>query len=499
MIEIQKLIDRYGAVKARQYLQNYYSKPENFWDFASLFSHLMGDAVPEFHRELVVELMKDGKFAGGAPRGGAKSTIVGLVFLAWLALNGHRWFIPYISDTFLQAKLLAGGLKAELESNSKIKFIYPNAVSKRWGEEGFIINGLKHECYILPLGAGMKIRGLKFKNHRPDQVIIDDLENMEVVYSKERRMKLQKWFDYDLEPAMDRYSKNIVYIGTILHYHSLLKQVLEKSGKYSGWRTRLWKAINEDGESFWPSRFSIDYLKAMRDDPNHPDYVGSIVFAQEMQNEPQDDKDRIIKTDWIREYTLREKWISLVANTDQERMWKWLDTLEREGAVDPAISEKESADFFSMYIAGFEESSANEYMLDLHHDKIPDINDQVTLICDKIEEWRLTKIGIESVAYQSGLYKLVRKELNRRRVFYCTVVPIKTDKDKIRRARIHSSAFEAGQVWLRSDHQKCATIKDEIFEFPLGAHDDAFDSLMLYREQRQAKKSRVYDSNPLRR
>lgn len=498
MSTIAELIEQFGEEKARLYLQKRYSKPENFWEFASLFSHLMGDQVPDFHRELVDELMKDGKFAGGAPRGGAKSTIVGLIWLAWLSLNGHRWFIPYISDTFLQAKLLVGGLKAELESNQKIKFIYPDAVSNRWGEEGFIINGLKNECYILPLGAGMKIRGLKFKNHRPDQVIIDDLENMEIVYSRERRTKLQKWFDYDLEPAMDRYNKNIVYIGTILHYHSLLKQVLDKKGKYTGWRTRLWKAI-ENGKSFWPSRFPIEYLLAMRDDPNHPDYVGSIVFAQEMQNEPQDDQDRIIKSEWIKEYNFREQWIGNVAETDEQRMWLWLNTLEREAGIDPAISETEQADFFSMFIGGFHEQSANEYMLDLVHDKIPDINDQVTLICDKVVEWKLTKLGIESVAYQKGLYSLVKKELNRRAVFYCQVVPIKTDKDKIRRARIHSSAFEAGHIHIRADHTNCAILKDEILEFPLGAHDDALDSLMLYREQRQSKKSKVFAHNPLRR
>lgn len=499
MLEITKLVERFGEEKARLFLQDYYSKPEHFWDFAALFSGLMGDAVPDFHRELVKELMVPGKFAGAAPRGGAKSTVVGLIFAAWLALNGKRWFIPYISDTFLQAKLLAGGLKAEIESNPKINFVYPNAVSKRWGEEGFVINGLQHECYILPLGAGMKIRGLKFKNHRPDHVIIDDLENMEVVYSKERRQKLQKWFDYDLEPAMDRYNKNITYIGTILHYHALLKQVLEKKGKYSGWRTRIWKAIDELGRSFWPARFPVEYLMAMRDDPNHPDYVGSIVFAQEMQNEPQDDQDRIIKIDWLREYNFREKWVGNVAETDEARMWMWLNKLEREAAVDTAISDEETSDFFAMYVGGFEQSTAFEYMLDLVHDHISDINKQVEVICDKVVEWKLTKLGIESVAFQKGLYTLVKKELNRRAIYTCQVVPIKTDKDKIRRARIHSSGFEAGHIYFRSDHQKCAILKDEILEFPLGAHDDAFDALMLYREQRQAKRARAIANNPLRR
>lgn len=499
MLNIQKLIDRYGEDKARLYLQHRFSKPEHFWEFASIFSDLMTDSVPDFHRELVAEILPPGKFAGAAPRGGAKSTVVGLIYAAWLALNGKRWFIPYISDTFLQAKLLAGGLRAEIESNPKIRFIYPNAVSKRWGEEGFVVNGLEHECYILPLGAGMKIRGLKFKNHRPDEVIIDDLENLEVVYSKERRQKLQNWFDYDLEPAMDRYNKNIKFIGTILHYHSLLKQVINKQGKYTGWRTKLWKAIDDQGNSFWPSRFPIAYLIAMRDDPTHPDFVGSIVFAQEMQNEPQDDKDRIIKLDWIKEYNFMSMWSHIEAETDKERMWRWLNGLVREAGVDPAISEKETADFFSMYIGGFEQLTAKEYMLDLVHTKEEDINVQVKLICDKVEEWKLTKLGIESVAYQSGLAKLVKTELNRRAIYTCTVVPIKTDKDKIRRARIHSVAYEAGHIQLRSDHPECATLKNEILEFPLGAHDDAFDSQMLYREQRQAKRAKAFSGNPLRR
>lgn len=499
MMDIQALIDQFGEDDARAFLQNHFSKAENFWEFSSLFEHLMADEVPDFHRDLANEIIAPGKFAGAAPRGGAKSTIVGLVYLAWLALNGKRWFVPYISDTFLQAKLLAGGLKAELESNEAIKFIYPDAISKRWGEEGFVINGLEHDCYILPLGAGMKIRGLKFKNHRPDEVVIDDLENLELVYSKERRKKLQSWFDYDLEPAMDRYNKNIKYIGTILHYKSLLKQVIEHQGKYTGWRTRLWKAIDDQGRSFWPARFSIEYLIAIRDDPNHPDYVGSIVFAQEMQNEPQDDKDRIIKIDWLKEYTFREKWAHIEADTDAERMWAWLNTLEREAGVDPAISEAQTADFFAMYVGGFEQSSAHEYMLDLVHDKISDINDQVKVICDKVEEWKLTKLGIESVAYQSGLAKLVKAELNRRAIHTCSVVPLKTDKDKIRRARIHSVAYEAGHIYLRSDHPECATIRDEILEFPLGAHDDAFDAQMLYREQRQAKRARAFTGNPLRR
>jgi predicted phage terminase large subunit-like protein len=498
-LKIQTLIDKYGEDVTRSYLQQRWAQPEHFWEFAGMFHHLMGDKVPEFHAEMVEMVMPVGKYGIGAPRGFAKSTVIGLIYILWVGLNGFKWFIPYISDTHLQAKLIAGGAKAEIDTNELLKFVYPDARSNRWGEEGFVINGLLHKCYILPLGAGMKIRGLKYENHRPDLVIIDDLENLELVYSKDRRAKLQKWFDYDLEPAMDRYSKHIIYIGTILHYSSLLKMVLENQGKYTGWKTKKYKALQDDGTSLWEARFDANYLKEIRDNPTHPDYVGSIVFAQELQNEPQDDQDRIIKLAWIKEYVLREKWVGFEAIDDEARMWKWLNTLERIGGVDPAISESETADYFSFYIMGFEQSTANEYMLDLKHDRIGDINEQVKLIVDGIVQWQLQAVGIESVAFQKGLYTLVKKELNRRAIYNCKIIPIQTDKDKIRRARIHSSAFEGGFIHLRNDHPHYATIKGEIEEFPLGAKDDAFDSLMLARETRIKPKSRTFARNPLNR
>lgn len=490
------LIPKYGETKTRQFLQWWFRDPAHFWDFASLFARHLGDNIPPFHRELVELALQEGKTAVAAPRGFAKSTIIGLVYLAWRALNGYSHFIPYISDTYLQAKLITGGLRSEIETNQAINFVYPDAKSDKWGEEGFVINGLDGKTFILPLGAGMKIRGLKYDNHRPDLAVIDDLENLEAVYSAERRQKLQKWFDYDLEPAMDRYNKNILYIGTLLHYHSLLKQVTENQGKYTGWKTRKYKALQDDGTSLWEARFSADYLREIRDNPLHPDYVGSIVFAQELQNEPQDDQDRIIKLGWLKEYSYAEKWRAMEADDDQKRQWKWLSTLERVAGVDPAISEKQTADNFSMYIMGFEKSSAFEYMLDLIHGKFPDINKQVELIVQAVLDWKIEALGIETVAYQKGLAQLVRKELARKAIYSCKLIEIKTDKDKIRRARIHSSAFESGYVHLRRDHANYATINKEIEEFPLGANDDAFDSLMLARETRQKPKARAYEGNP---
>lgn len=495
-ISIQRLVREFGSVRAAAYLRHRFSKPENFFEYTSLYSELLENDVPEMHQEIVGMYMQGGRIAGCAPRGGAKSTVTGLEFAPWIALNGKRRFILYISDTFTQAKLHVGTIRDQLETNEKVRFVYPSAKGEKWGEEGIEINTIDGgTCFILPLGAGMKVRGLRYKGRRPDQAIIDDLENLEIVYSAERRKKLQRWFDFDLEPGLDRYNKNIIFIGTMLHYHALLMQVVHKKGKYASWKTFFYKALDEQGKSFWESRYPTEYLKAIKDNPEHPDYVGSIVFAQEYQNEPQDDNDRIIKIAWIQGYNYNEEWRKIEAENDEERKKKWRRKLERVGGVDPAISESEGADYFAFYSMGVDQQTGNEYQFDLVRDKIPDINEQVRVICDGVQQWELEVLGIESVAYQSGLARLVRVELQRRRVF-CRVVPIKTDKDKIRRARIHSSAFEAGFVKLRQDHEKYDIIRTELEEFPLGEHDDTFDSLMLAREARRAPRARVISEKP---
>lgn len=495
-LDIPALVANYGQDRARIFLQDYFAQEKNFFAYCSLFNDFLGDEVPDIHRILVAECMQGGKFAGCLPRGGAKSTVVSVLWCSWLLLNGKRNFILEISDTLTQAAKFVETIKSEIENNPLLKFVYPNARGDFWTkDEGIVVRSPRgHECMLMPLGSGMKVRGLNFHARRPDQVIIDDLENTEMVYSAARRKKLKRWFDMDLEPALDRYMKNIVYVGTILHYNALFKQVVDRKDKYKSWRVMKRKAI-ENGKSFWEARFPLKWLLEIRDNPDSPDYVGSIVFAQEYQHEPQDDQDRIIQLEWMKEYSMAEKIREQVADTDEKRKEKWLKSLERVGAVDPAISEKEKADFFSMYVMGFEYATANEYMLDLLHDKTKDPDKQVKWICDMVEDWDLQILAIETVAYQSGLATMVRKELQRRGL-YCRVVPIKTDKDKIRRARIHSVAFEGGFVHLRTDHPKCDIIRTEIQEFPLGEHDDAFDALMLAREARKKPKARAFRNKP---
>ena len=124
-------------------------------------------------------------------------------------------------------------IKDELEFNPLLREDFGDLVGKIWNAENIeTSSGIK----IKALGSGNKIRGLKNKESRPDLVICDDLEDDETVRSPEQRRKLKDWYYKALSKVGDK-NTDFVFLGTVLHYDSLLVDVLNNplynSKKYS--------------------------------------------------------------------------------------------------------------------------------------------------------------------------------------------------------------------------------------------------------------------------
>jgi hypothetical protein len=182
---------------------------EQFGQF--FFKNHLKLATPEFHRDIYKMYQgNDERIGIGAPRSHAKSTITDIVYLAWIICNKKAHFVLLTSDTYTQSALFLDGLKAELESNDRLKAFYGDLTSAKWAEGELVTNGI----LIKAIGAGMKVRGLKYKEFRPDLIIVDDLENDELVESKERREKLERWFNGALIPCLAKGGR-LIMIGTI--------------------------------------------------------------------------------------------------------------------------------------------------------------------------------------------------------------------------------------------------------------------------------------------
>jgi len=518
--KIQQLIDELGEHEARRAMQAYFRKPENLPAFAMLFRRHVPKYPPKFHRDIwdkFVEGLKSGRnIAGAAPRGGAKSTVTDVVFGAWLHLNAIKKYTILVSDTFSQSVALGGDLKNELEENELLQWIYGFAAGEKWAEDSIEIWGIDEKGQrVLSrmdfMGAGMSMRGRRWHGTRPQLVLIDDLENDEAVRSKMRRGYLKDWLLKVVVPALD-IAGQIFYIGTILHEEALLNKAVHNKEEFAGWLTFFYQAIitDKDGErSVWPERWPLDHLHAVRDDPQYKGYMGVNTFNQEMQNQPLDDRNAIIKRDWVDPQAyellpLLDKY-SRDGDTPRQALRRFLrrHIAIISQAVDPAISEKTTADYWAEATIGITKScpiceghpSGHIIQLDMVRMREGDPTKQVDMIFDQHEKWDPDQIRIEVVAFQQALYRLARKrglETGTRPPFK----PFKPDKDKTRRAIVHSAQFSGGIVHLRKDHPLYQDFRDEILQFPQGEHDDMFDAYMAAADPVYKQEGRTFDRKP---
>jgi predicted phage terminase large subunit-like protein len=511
-----ELIKSLGEEQAKLVYRQYYRDPARMEEFAELFADYVPTSLAGFHSELFDYFEDDGNVGIAAPRGFSKTTVTDTVYLCHRMLYARNHFALLISDTYTQATMMLDGLKSELESNEALLWIYGEVRGPLWSSEGLTINayaesGKREMVRILPRGAGMKVRGLRYQQYRPDLAILDDMENDELVENPERREKLYNWFMRALMPAMAKDISKVIIIGTIIHRESLLAKIINKDKTFAGWRTHKYQGIKSDGTSLWPERFSLEYLQGMRDDPNHPMYLGPVEFSREIQNEPISDQDQIIRPEWLQSRFVLSDVISayksdLRLKTLPLARQSWMSTHFSKiiGHIDPAISEKETADWWAMMTIGVTKRcpfcennpSGHVVVLDYVRFRESDPTKQANMIGDQFLEWRHDKLKLEAVAYQAGLYQLTRRIAQSKGV-NLPIVQWRPDRSKRRRAIMQAGMFAGGSVHLRSDHPLAPTFIEEVLQFPQGEHDDMFDAYLGAAEELVLKSGkRVFTNKP---
>jgi len=416
-------------------------------------------AIPQFHKEIyaLYEDKNISRLAIAAPRGHAKSTITDLIYLAWEICNKKQKFILLVSDTYSQSVLFLESLKAEFEANEVLRAFYGDFVSDNWSEGEIIANGIM----VKALGAGMKVRGLKYRESRPTLIIGDDLENDEMVESKERRSKLERWINGALIPAMAKEGRFIV-IGTILHYDSLLAKMVSPD-KYTEYTKRTYRAIT-DGEALWPEHLTVLDIEKIK-----ADYISkgqAFLFYQEYQNDPVSDENRKFKQEKFKYFTdedIDKKALNTYITID--RAYSKAKTADATGIIVVSVDR----DNF-WYVRSAERFRGNEQEI---IDKIFDLKAYFHPI----------KIGIEQKAFEYTLKPTLDFEMKRRNNFF--LVEQLKDLGRKKNIRIEGliPRFETGSIFIKKDQ---VDLIDELVRFPKATHDDLSDALSYMLEMAAA-------------
>lgn len=222
---------------ARTYFPHYIKHPEVSALQRYLYARLPQVLRTQGNRDVVA-----------APRGEAKTTITAIITLCWAAVYGKLNYAIIIMDALEQSLESLESIKAELEFNARLKMDFAQATGQgRVWKVGVIITprGMKIEAF----GVGKRIRGRRHGPHRPDFVVLDDVENDENVRQLAQRDKLESWIDKTVVPlggADD--SINIFMIGTVIRLDSVLYRKLNNP---------LWRARKFQGLVRLPHRMDL--------------------------------------------------------------------------------------------------------------------------------------------------------------------------------------------------------------------------------------------------
>lgn len=173
-----------------------------------------------------------------------------------------RRFQLLISDTNDQATGFTLPIRLELEDNVRLRYDFGELRGKKWASGDFnTSNGVR----ILARGKGEKVRGLKFRQFRPDYACVDDFENDENV---ENPKLVKKGLKYLKRAVIGSMGTGFLFImvGNLFHPQSVLAQLVSAEDDlgeklYLSYQYDAWLDYGKENQRpLWPALWPAERL-----------------------------------------------------------------------------------------------------------------------------------------------------------------------------------------------------------------------------------------------
>jgi len=436
------------------------ARESHFWFFNLYLPHYVKFPTAPFQKEMF-DLTEDEstKLLGFmAFRGSSKTSSMTLSYPIWAVLGKpQKKFILILSQTQPQARQHLQNLKTELEHNELLKqdlgpFEEPD---DEWRSFSLVIP--KYNARITAASIEQSVRGIRHREHRPDLIICDDIEDLNSVKTKEGRDKTYQWLTSDIIPAGDINTK-IVIVGNLLHEDSALMRIKEKieNKEMDG----IWKdypLVDNKDKINWPGQF--------------PDQESILKFKKSIGNE----------SAWQREYLL-----NIISDTERVIFPEWIsyyDELPKDNelsyamtAIDLAISQKESASYTAMISGKIYERDGKLFIYILPNPvnerlTSPQTLERAKLVSNNLGSGYKTKLVIEQVGYQTSLIEQLKDDN-----FHAEGFELK-GQDKRARLALTGPMVQSNQVLFpRKGAEK---IIQQIVGFGSEKHNDLADAFAM--------------------
>lgn len=252
-----------------------------------------GKATPcaPFHVSAANAILKDRniKAAFQWHRGAAKSTNMDVFVPMWLMAQEHREInvMVLVGKSEDNAKTLLGDIQAELQYNQRYIHDFGEQYNVGSWEEGEFVT--RSEVAFFARGRGQSPRGLRYRSHRPDYVVIDDLDDDELVESPDRVNKLFDWLRSALFGTLDGGRGRFIMVGNLIAKNSVLARWCDIKSVHV---TRV-NIYDNRGNMSWAAKWTPQEVKDIEA------VVGYRAFQKEYMNNPIIEG-AIFRNEWIR-------------------------------------------------------------------------------------------------------------------------------------------------------------------------------------------------------
>lgn len=388
------------------------------------------------------------------PRGYSKTSLLRAKVLHSVLETLSR-FIVYISFAEGHAEDQLDIIKTEIETSAVIHGVWGNlkppmgAGVWRDGQVDFLSG-----VHLRAKGRGAQVRGLNVGAVRPDFIILDDVENREAVATEEQRKKTREWLYNDVIPALNIMSETdpIFILGTLLHAEALLVTV-ESDPRWTCLKFGTTRRGDPQRGSLWPA--TIPMIETQFQSAQKVDQLGA--YYMEYEGQIRNDAIANFKSTYFR-------WGELTKG----------EPLASAVALDPAISERKTADFAAIVAVSMGLRSGQIWVRKAwaRRGATPRelVDEYFSTYLWLASEGNSVIAGIEAIAYQAALIHLMREEMFRKgQYFEIQKVTHATSVNKETRIRgILQPRYAAGVI----THEKAfPELESQLKDFPLGKKD----------------------------
>ena len=433
-----------------------------------IMPNMFSAASPDFHYQIADTLMNDQNKQVNiiAPRGHAKSSIVGGVYPLYHIMNhSGAKLIVLVSRTQDHAIKLLGTIKDTLEYSESFRQIYGywgQHSARQWAKSEI---ELKDNSMIICKGTGQQLRGIKVGSQRPTCIIVDDPEDENNTKTAEAMEQNLRWLLQSAVPSLDPQKGKIIVIGTPQHQRCMVEILKEMKG----WKNMHFAPNLETNTALWEEWQPIKKLVQKKEEL---DSIGrSSVFYREYMCQIVGDEDQLFKQEYIQYHDYKLK-IDKDNNHYLENGKKEFSVNVFMG-VDPASSVRKTADYSVIMPIAVDENN-NRYILQYYRQRATPMQLAESII-EYFKLFKPVKVRVESVGYQEMLREYLRQRCDEEKLFI-SGLEIKESPRTSKSSRLETMQpyFAQKKMYMLKTMEE---LKDELLLYPRGKHDDLLDGL----------------------